>query len=154
MPVRYAAHRSRAAVSKQMVLTVALILFITGSLAYTWSKLFGGPATPSRVVEMHFQCALCGDEQEITNEVFQQRPLHLDVLQADRTRTNDNIDCVKCGQKHAAMLMNKCLSCEKYFLPSKVNLRVLPAGEVPPDPICPHCGTNQNQYRREHLSKD
>lgn len=137
-----------------MAITIGLILVIAGSLAFIASQFFGGPPTPPRVVELGFKCIKCANEFTMTNEAFQQRTVDMEYIRLHKGTSNDMADCPKCGEKHSALQMYRCPNCQKFFLPAAVNIRTAPPGYVPPDPVCPYCGTNMYQWHREHNAEN
>jgi len=142
--------RCAGAVSKEMAIAFALALIISASLVFNWSLLFGGARTPEMVVEMGFQCLACDHSFTMTNQEFQARRIDRDVLNANPALTVDMVDCPTCGRQHTATQQLQCPACDKYFLPARVNLRVASTEQEPPEPVCPHCGTNMNEWHRKN----
>ncbi len=139
-----------------MVVTVVLVVFITVSMAYNWSLMFGGSETPPREVEIGFQCLnpRCNHEFTMLNTEYQARTVDMEFMQKNPGRSTDMVDCPKCQQQHSAVQQLRCPSCEKFFLASKSNPRVLGTNESIPPPVCPHCGTDMNKWHRENHPQD
>ncbi len=144
------APRHAGAISREMAITIALVLIIAASVAFNWSMIFSGSKTPPRVVEMGFQCLACDHRFTMTNEQFQTRNVDAEFLKKHPDRTMDMVDCPACKQRHAAAGQLRCPGCSRFFLQAKVNLRAIAGNEQIPDPVCPHCGTNMNEWHRRH----
>ena len=142
--------RHAGAISREMAITVALVLIITASVAFNWSMIFGGSSTPPRIVEMGFQCLACDHQFTMTNEEFQDRNIDTDFMAKHPGHTVDMVDCPSCRQQHAATEQLKCPSCSKFYLPEKVNVRAVASEEKPIESVCPHCGTNMNEWHRQN----
>lgn len=142
--------RHAGAISREMAITIGLVLVIAASVAFNWSLMFGGSPTPERVVEMGFQCLACDHQFTMTNEEFQGRNVDTAFLEKNPDRTVDMVDCPSCKKQHAATEQLRCPSCSKFFLQARVNLRAIASTEQVPEPVCPHCGTNMNEWHRQN----
>jgi len=139
--------RHRGAASKQMVMTVALVVFIAGCMIFIAKQLFTGEGNHEQVRNLGFHCQDCDHEFVITNIQLREQAPDNAVLEQDRTRSIDQPHCPQCGKKHAGMPMFECLKCGHFFMTVKVNLRTNPDAVIPP-PVCPKCGTNQTEFLR------
>lgn len=139
------------AISRKTMATIALVVVIAASMIYNFSQFAGGPKV-ERVVTLGFTCEECKAEFTVTNEQLQAQEIDHAALKKHLTRTLDQPHCPKCAARHSGIAMLKCPSCEKFFLPAAVNVRRADLETRPPDPVCPHCGTDLYQWHREHLA--
>jgi ribosomal protein L32 len=69
------------------------------------------------------------------------------------------LDCPECGAKASAIPLRRCPKCGKFYMPPKVDEDQKPgAGADPtkaaqPADICPHCGTDRQEWHREQFRK-
>jgi len=121
----------------------ALAVIILGALALAiYFGFAGGPsASKGEVGGPWYKCEKCGEE-------FQ--------LQQTGGGTMEKalpVDCPKCGGKACAYRMSVCPKCGKRYVSDTTRYYLeMMQGRAVKD-ICPHCGTDIGQLRREEYKK-
>ncbi|MFW6132354.1 MAG: hypothetical protein ACOC8F_00550 [Planctomycetota bacterium] len=141
---------------KQEFLMIGVLgLIIVGALAIAIGSMFGGRGGGQTVDEYRFQCQACGHEWSVTPAELEQMeapPEEMMMMGPDQL-----MECPECHE-HAGMPMRQCLNCEKWYVSPQTKFWIRaygPSGgeglpEEEPKDICPHCGTDQVEWRREH----
>ena len=147
------------------VFLVALSALILLGLGVTvWVFFGGGNENPSGTTDPDtnfqagepYQCAACEKEFRMTGEDFT-------AMRKDVDRSLGLISrlphCPHCGAKHSGLQLVKCLKCRTLYVPYGLKLGLesfrSKNGELPPGArnVCPHCGTDQNEYSKKRWQK-
>ncbi len=135
----------------EILVVIVLVLIIGTALALTfWNMFDGGSSTPAGPSELHFQCLdeECGHEWVIKVE---------DLRNDSRPELEDPMfmrrKCPKCGQMTGCLQM-QCPNpdCKKWFVAESSRDPERAMQENIKD-ICPYCGTDIQQWWREHRKK-
>lgn len=128
----------------------ALALIIAGALSLTiYFSFFGKSEIEKERLITHYHCDKCGGNFNVkANPADIEIPIGLPPAE-EKLPT---IDCELCGAKDSAWPMNKCPKCDEYYvLPGTRDPEGWKRGEV--KDICPKCGADFFQYRREQARK-
>jgi hypothetical protein len=140
----------------EYLLVAGLIIIIGGSLALAF---LGGTEPPPP--KPSWQCQQC-------QHTFEPPPVTEPPVR-DRTGLIDDVrmkflDCPKCEAKESCLPMSRCAKCGMSYVSEPTRWRaksqkanpnqtmMSPQGKAPKN-ICPHCKTDQRQWRRKNSRK-
>ena len=136
-----------------------LIVVIVGALALA---IFGGGGDDTEEYEPMWQCQAEGCKHEFRPPPVKTPPVkdRPDVLMDDMQMVI--LDCPKCGAKEGCLPMDRCVKCGESYVSGpttewaakqKADPDATPMGRVKSRNICPHCNTDQIQWRRKQRGK-
>ena len=140
----------------EYLLVAGLIIIIGGSLALAF--LGGGEPPPPKPA---WQCQEC-------KHTFEPPPAKEPPVRRERGLIEDMrmvfLDCPQCSAKEGCLPMTRCLECKEFYVSEPTRWRadfqkanpdqaaMMPQGR-PPKNVCPHCKTDQHQWRRKNRKK-
>ena len=143
----------------EYLLIGGLIIVIVGAISLA---IFGGGKDDGDEYEPMWQCQAEGCKHEFKPPPVKTPPVRgrPDVLMDDMRIVI--LDCPKCRAKQSSLPTDKCVKCEKSYVSGPTSelaakQQAAPGamltGRVKSRNICPHCDTDQNQWRRKKRGK-
>ena len=94
---------------------------------------------------MRFKCEQCG--HEFTSEPGEGLMGPDEMMSLDPMRPM-RLDCPNCGATQSCLMMSKCPKCEEYYVSDRMKNPEIVRQEGLRE-ICPHCGVDVFEYRRQ-----
>lgn len=128
----------------EYIIAGALLLVIVVAVIFAVGPMQCGGIDTGDLGEPRVKCIKCGEEWTI-------KPEEAMTFNREMGMGDESIGryCEKCKTENAVFLMNRCLKCKKYYLSKRITDPDGFANDGNKE-ICPHCGTDQIQYYREH----
>jgi hypothetical protein len=137
----------------EYILIGGLLIIIVGSVALS---IFGGGKGGPGDIKPMWECQAC--QHRFEPPPVKEAPIRRGPGFIDDDMRMVFLDCPKCSAKESCLPMTKCLECGEFYVsePTKwrakyqkenPNLMTIPTGR-PPKNICPHCKTDQREWRR------
>ncbi len=123
-----------------------LLIVIVAAVVFAATQIWSCGSTPiGERGEPRVKCVKCGEEWTITRE----EEMILNRENEMRRGVPVGEDCEKCGGEGTVFLMNICPECKTYYL-SKSITDPDKFAEGGNKEVCPNCGTDLNEWWREH----
>ena len=142
----------------EFLLGGGLVVIIVGSVVLS---IFGGGEGGPGDIKPMWQCQAC--KHPFEPEPMKESPIRRGPGFMDDDMRMIFLDCPKCSEKESCLPMSRCLECKKFYVSDATRWRAefqkenpeqrMGAVGRPPKNVCPHCKTDQREWRRKNRAK-